>query len=172
MAKDIDKTVFIMLYSKRRRRCDPTLRIDAAPKERTTFYMTLCEELYFEITLKGSKSDLQKFASFLRSGELDEFFEINGDYIFYADNFDGCEPADETRIVLSNDDYGIEIDELDVDEFLDVFCRAARALDVSGQLYDIYDEEYRFVSEEGDSYYLNAKNVSRFNEDEDLDEDE
>jgi hypothetical protein len=30
---------------------------------------------------------------------------------------------------------------------------------VRGHLYDIDDEEYRFISEPGDSYYLNAKNI-------------
>ena len=57
------------------------------------------------------------------------------------------------------DEYGIEIDEFDTDEFLEALCKAARALDVRGHLYDIDDEEYRFISEAGDSYYLNAKNI-------------
>jgi hypothetical protein len=38
---------------------------------------------------------------------------------------------------------------------------------VSGHIYDIDDEEYRFFSEPGDSYYLNADKVMRFNEDDD-----
>ena len=42
--------------------------------------MTLNEELYFEITLKGVKSDLKKFIDFLKSGELDEFFEFSTDF--------------------------------------------------------------------------------------------
>lgn len=134
--------------------------------------MTLCEELYFEITLTGAKSDLKKLVSFLRSGGLDDFFEFSTDYIAYDDDFDAAEPDAETTVTLSNDDYGIEISELDTDEFLEVFCRAAKALDVVGQLYDIDDEEYSFKSDKGDSYYVNARSVSRFNEDDDLAEDD
>lgn len=121
--------------------------------------MILCEELYFEITLTGKKSDLKKFVSYIKSGELDDFFEFSNDYISYADEFAEAGPDEESEIVLSNDDYGIEIDEFDTDEFLESFCKAAKSLDVRGHLYDIDDEEYRFISEPGDSYYLNAKNI-------------
>ena len=132
--------------------------------------MTLCEELYFEITLTGTKTDLQKFISYLKSGELDDFFEFTSDYINYDDEFDGARPEQETSVILSNDDYGIEIDEFDTDEFLEVFCKAAKALDVEGTLYDIDDEEYKFVSAPGDSYYVNAKRAVKFNDD--LDEED
>ena len=126
--------------------------------------MTLCEELYFEITLTGAKSDLKKFVSYLRSGELDEFFEFSSDYIDYDDDYEDAAPDYETSIILSNDDCGIEIDEFDTDEFLEVFCKGAKALDVKGRLYDIDDEEYEFTSAEGDSYYLNAKRSIRYND--------
>ncbi len=134
--------------------------------------MTLCEELYFEITLTGAKSELKKMISFLKSGELDDFFEFHSEYITYDDNFESAEAGTTTSVVLSNDDCGIEIDEFDTDEFLEIFCRAARELDVSGSLYDIDDDEYSFVSDKGDSYYVNSRNISRFNEDDDLDDDE
>lgn len=139
--------------------------------------MTLNEELYFEITLKGVKSDLKKFIDFLKSGELDEFFEFSTDFISYDDRYAITEPDGETSVVLANEDYGIEIDTFDTDDFLEVFCRAAKNLEAVGQFYDIDDEEYSFVSEKGDSYYLNSKNISIFNEDtdkqdEDNDEDE
>ena len=135
--------------------------------------MTLCEELYFEITLTGAKSALKKFISFLKSGELDDFFEFSPEYIIYDDNFEEADPYTETSLTLSNDDYGIEIDEFDTDEFLEVFCRAAKELDVSGSLYDIDDEEYSFKSEPGESYYINARRQAIFNEDEDkVEEDE
>ena len=130
-------------------------------------YMTLCEELYFEITLTGKKSDLKKFLSFLKSGELDEFFEFSTDYINYDDEYEAASPDKEVSVVLSNEDYGIEIDEFDTDEFLDVFCRAAKALDVSGTLYDINDEEYNFKSDAGNSYYIDKSKIAFFNEDED-----
>lgn len=129
--------------------------------------MILCEELYFEITLTGVKSELKKFITCLRSGELDEFFEFSTDYITYDDDYDTTDLEGKTSIVIANDDYGIEIDELDTDEFLDVFCRAARNLEVVGHIYDIDDEEYRFTSELGDSYYLNSDRIMKFNEDDD-----
>ena len=134
--------------------------------------MILYEELYFEITFTGSKSEIKKFASFLKSGGLDDFIELGPDYISYDDGFDGAAPEEETSLTLSNDDYGIEIDEFDTDEFLEVLCRAAKGLDVSGQLYDIDDEEFSFKSEAGDSYYVDASKIERFNEDDDLDEAE
>ncbi len=126
--------------------------------------MTLCEELYFEITLTGAKTDLKRFISYLKSGELDDFFEFTSDYINYDDEYEGAEPDQETSIILSNDDYGIEIDEFDTDEFLEVFCKAAKGLDVEGRLFDIDDEEYEFTSAAGDSYYLNAKRTIKFND--------
>lgn len=134
--------------------------------------MTLCEELYFEITLTGAKSDLKKFISFLKSGELDDFFEFSSEYISYDDEYEDSAPDKTTSITLSNDDYGIEIDEFDTDEFLEVFCRAAKELEVFGSLYDIDDEEYKFKSDKGDSYYVNARRIAMFNEDEDKPKDD
>ena len=127
--------------------------------------MTLCEELYFEITLTGIKSELKKFVSYLKSGELDDFFEISSDYINYDDEYETTENDKKASITFSNDDYGIEIDEFDSDEFLEVFCKAAKNLYVEGRLFDIDDEEFSFISEEGDSYYVNAKRSKKFNDD-------
>ena len=126
--------------------------------------MTLCEELYFEITLTGEKAELKKLVSFLKSGELDDFFEVASDYIHYDDEYEDADSDKETSIIFSNDDYGIEIDEFDTDEFLEVFCKAAKALDVKGSLFDVDEEEYEFVSAKGDSYYVNAKRSTRFND--------
>lgn len=128
--------------------------------------MTLCEELYFDITLTGTRADLKKFVSFLRSGGLEDFFEFSSEYISYDDLFEEVPPMDNTYIQFSNEDFGIEIEELDVDEFLDVFCRGAKDLSVSGRLYDIDDEEFCFESDKGDSYYVNMRKISSFNEDE------
>ena len=128
--------------------------------------MTFCEELYFEITLTGEKANLKKFISFLKSGELDDFFEFSSEYIDYADEYAEAKDEDETSVIFSNDDMGIEIDEFDSDEFLDVFCRAAKELDVRGTIYDADDDEYSFISNKGDSYFLNAKNISIFNDEE------
>jgi len=126
--------------------------------------MTLCEELYFEITLSGTKSELKKIVSYLKSGELDDFFEVSSDYIHYDDDFDSVESDKEASFIFSNDDYGIEIDEFDTDEFLEVFCKATKALDVEGRLFDVDDEEYSFISSKGDSYYVNAKKTTKFND--------
>lgn len=126
--------------------------------------MTLCEELFFEIKLCGEKRELKKFIEFLKSGELEDFFEISSDNIDLDDDYLAASDDSEASFVFINDDLGIEIDELDTDEFLDVFCKAARKLDVQGRLYDVDDEEYSFVSARGDSYYVNAKNINRFND--------
>ena len=134
--------------------------------------MTLYEELYFDIKLSGQKAELKKFISFLRSGGLEDFFEFSSEYISYDDRFNDVAPEEESFIFVSNDDYGIEIDEFDTDEFLEVLCRAARALDVEGQVYDADDEEYSFRSDAGNSYYVNAKFVAKFNEDEDREEED
>ena len=126
--------------------------------------MTFCEELYFEIKLTGAKSELKKFVSYLKSGELDEFFEFDSDFISYDDEYDSRGLDDETSIFLSNDDVGVEIDEFDTDEFLDVFCRAATSLYIEGRFFDIDDDDYEFVSAAGDSYYVNARKRQRFND--------
>ena len=126
--------------------------------------MTLSDELYFEITLTGTKSEIRKFVSFLRSGELDDFFEMESDYINYDDGYSAADDDAETSLVFTNDDMGIEIEEIDTDEFLELFCKAGKNLDIDGRLYDADDEEYSFVSSRGDSYYLNAKNITRFND--------
>ena len=127
--------------------------------------MTLYDELYFEITFTGKKSELEKVVSFLQGGGLDDFFEMDEDFLDYDDDYDTAGSTGETYFTFSNDDYGIEIDEFDVDEFLEVLCRAARNVDARGDMYDADDDEYRFISAEGDSYYLNARNISLFNDD-------
>ncbi len=129
--------------------------------------MTLSDELYFEITMTGTKADVKKIAKFLKSGELDNFFEISDDFINYDDSYYDVSDEEETKLVFSNDDYGIEIDEFETEDFLDVLCRAAKTLDIVGSLYDINDEEFNFKSEAGSSYYLDKSKVSFFNEDED-----
>ena len=127
--------------------------------------MKLYEEIYFEITLMGTKSDLAKFVNYIKSGELDEFIEISNDFIFYDDNYATANPTDETKVILSNDDYGIEMDEFDPDDFLEALCKAGKPLYIKGTLYDIDNEEYQFVSEEGNNYYVNARSI-HFNEEE------
>lgn len=128
--------------------------------------MTLYEELYFEIKAIGAKSEIKNFVNYLKSGELDEFFEFSTDYIDYDDDYATAEPTAEVSVVISNEDFGIEIDEFDTDEFLELLCKAAKNIYLRGQLFDYDNDEYTFVSEAGDSYYTNARNMP-FNEDED-----
>lgn len=129
--------------------------------------MTLYEELYFEIRATGTKAEVKNFISYLKSGELDEFFEFSTDYISYDDDYATAESSAEVSVIISNDDYGIEIDEFHTDEFLEILCKAGKRLYLKGQLFDADNEEYSFVSEAGDSYYTNAMLISNFNEDED-----
>jgi formylglycine-generating enzyme required for sulfatase activity len=93
--------------------------------------------------------------------------DISGNlaYIDYRDGYEDQDDGEISGFVFTNDDDGIEIDEFDTDEFFDVFCMAGRALDIQGTLFDADDEEYCFVSHAGDSYYLNAKKINKFNED-------
>ena len=126
--------------------------------------MILSEEIYFEITFKGEKSELKKLAKFLKSGELDDFFEITSEYINYSDEYATADDGEKAEIVFTNDDLGIEIDELDTDEFLEVVCKAARKLDVVGHLYDISDEEYSFVSPVGSDDFSNVRGATKFND--------
>ena len=131
--------------------------------------MTFYDELYFEVTVTGAKAEVRKLAQFLLSGELDEFFEVTRDYISYDDNYEDASDTDKTSLVFTDDDLGVEIDEFNVGEFLEVFCRAATRLDVTGRFYDAEDEEFSFVSPEGDDEYTNAKKIKRFNDE--LDEE-
>ena len=125
--------------------------------------MTLYEELYFEITASGTKSEIKKLARFLKSGELEDFFEVSRDYINLDDNYDAISDEEKCELVFSNDEVGIEIDEFDTDEFLELFAKAAKNLEVTGTLYDAEDNEFSFVSPEGDSYYYNAR-LKNFND--------
>ena len=126
--------------------------------------MTLWEELYFDVTLRGPKSEIKEFVSFLRSGELDDFFEITSDYIIYDDSYSEADDSTDTEIIFTNDDYGIEIEEFDTDEFLEIFCKAAKKLDVYGTLFDSDDGEFQFTSAKDDSYYVNSRKSLVFND--------
>jgi hypothetical protein len=43
-------------------------------------------------------------------------------------------------------------------------CKIGRNLELTGHVYDIDDNEYSFLSEQGDSDYINTKNISLFND--------
>ncbi len=125
--------------------------------------MKLYDELYFEITLEGRKSDLRNFVKFIRSGELEDFFEITSDYIVYNDDYATAEDEAETGLVFTNDDIGIEISSFSPEDFLDVLCKATRNLEVSGHFYDTDDEEYTFRSARGDAGYSDGA-IQSFND--------
>ena len=126
--------------------------------------MILYEEIFFEFNLSGAKSDIINFINFIKSGDLNDILEITSDHIFYDDDYHDAGPNSECHVVISNDEYGIEMDELDTDELLDEICKAGRKIDIRGTIYDIDNEEYQFISEAGNNYYINARDV-RFNED-------
>ena len=131
--------------------------------------MTLSEELYFDITVEGKKRDLRHFANYLTSGDLDDFFPISDDMIVYDDEYAEKSEEETTSFVFSNDDIGIEIGELDPEDFLDEFCRSSENVDIHGHIYDLNDEEFRFVSPLGDNSYTDVARISRFNDE--LDEE-
>ena len=133
--------------------------------------MTIYDELYFEIKATGTKSEVKNFISYLKSGELDEFFEFSSEYINYDDEYATAGPGEEVNVVISNDDWGIEIDEFHTDEFLEVICKAGKRLYLKGNLFDSDNDEYSFVSEVGDSYYTNALLARGLDSDEDEEED-
>lgn len=134
--------------------------------------MKLCEELYFEITVEGTREALRRFVSYLTSGELDDFFEVSKNYICYGDDFYEENGDPNSSLVFTNDDLGIEIDSFDPEEFLDALCRVTADLDVTGHLYDIDDEEYSFQSLRGDVGYTNLRSIDRFNDESDEDYEE
>lgn len=140
--------------------------------------MLLNEEIYFEINARGAKSEIKKLVRFLKSAELDDFFEITSDFIHYSDGFQEADEQATVEMTFSNDDLGIEIDEFETDDFLEIFCKVAKNLELSGHIYDSSDEEFHFTSEEGDDSFVDPRRVDKFNDeldaaayDEELDEE-
>ena len=130
--------------------------------------MKLHEELYFEIIAEGDKESVDKFVAFVASGELDDFFEFTEDYLIYSDNYNAASLYEKVSVTIANDDYGIEIDSLNPERLLDVLCRGGKELFIHGNLYDVDNEEYRFVSYMGTTSYENTEDI-RFNDE--LDEE-
>ncbi len=121
--------------------------------------MKLHEELYFEITAEADRETVDKFVAFVTSGELDDFFEFTSDYIIYSDNYNSASYGENVSVTLANDDYGIEIDSFNPEDFLDALCSGGKNLFIHGNLYDIDNEEYRFVSHVGDTSYDNSDDI-------------
>ena len=122
--------------------------------------MILHEEIYFDITLEGETSALKKFENYALSGVFDDFFEVDEDYLIYDDASSGGMG----RLIFTNDDMGIEISRFNTEDFLELLCRGAKDLDVRGNLYDVEDEEFRFLSPIGDSDFSDADAVTIFND--------
>ena len=123
--------------------------------------MILREEIYFDISFEGARDNLAKVESFLLSGALDDFFEISSDFITYEEDLASSGAC---RMIVANDDYGIETDRFNPEEFLDILCPISKDVTVTGSFYDADDEEYRFVSLEGDRGYSDADNINIFND--------
>ena len=121
--------------------------------------MKLHEELYFEITVEGAKSDVVKFIDYVKSGELDDFFDFSSQYIVYDDNYAISSDIGQVSVSLSNDNYGIEIDSFDPEEFLDALCSGGKMVTIHGNVFDIDDEEYRFISNMGETSYVNTDKI-------------
>lgn len=121
--------------------------------------MKLHDELYFEITAEGTKSEIEKFASFITSGELDDFFELSDDYLIFSDNYDYASGFEAVSVTVSNDDYGIEINSLNPEDFLDILCSAGKNVTIHGHLFDVDDEEYNFVSDVGSASFINTEDI-------------
>ena len=141
--------------------------------------MRLHDELYFEIYASGNKSDIERFVDFLTSGDLDDFFEITSDYITYSDNYSYASSSEEVSITFANDDIGIEIYSFNPESLLDVLCVAGKSLSMHGNIFDIDDEEYYFVSHKNDASYVNTDSLefadeldeeARREEDEEIDD--
>lgn len=133
--------------------------------------MIFYDEIYYEITLKGVKSELKKFTDFLLCGGLDDYLEFEKENVIYGDSYNQSSDSSVTDITLINED-GISVEEFDVEEFLDEFCKAARKLEIYGFIYDADETEFNFTSEAGSDSFENSRNVSKFNDELDSIRDE
>ena len=129
--------------------------------------MKLHEELYFEITAEGTKPDVDKFVSYLKSGVLDDYFEFDADMLTYSDNYYEDVASETVSVTLSNDDYGAEIDELNPERLVALICKGGAPLFIHGHLFDIDDEDYAFVSHENDASFTNVEDIE-FNDELDM----
>ena len=110
-----------------------------------------------DMTLGGRLILLTKLCA--EDGDLDDFFEITSDYITYSDNYSYASSSEEVSITFANDDIGIEIDSFNPEKLLDVLCAAGKSLSMHGNIFDIDDEEYYFVSHKNDASYVNTDSL-------------
>ena len=64
-----------------------------------------------------------------------------------------------TQLKQENSQLKAMIDSLRIEEFLDALCSGGRQVLIYGHIYDIDDEEYRFISHIGNAGFINAKNI-------------
>ncbi len=130
--------------------------------------MIFTDSVSFEINITGEKSKVEKLVNFLKSGELDSFFEITDDFFLVDDDYETAAPDREVELSFSSDEFGIEVEEFDTSEFLEILCKAGKSLLIKGSFYNFDDDEVRFLSEAGDDYYTNNANVGIFNDELDM----
>ena len=123
------------------------------------FYESVC----FDITVMGEKAHVDKLVSYLKSGELDSFFAIEDDFFAFDDNYATANPSDEVSVGFS-EEFGVEVEEFDPDEFLEILCKVGKPLHIKGSFYNFDDDEIRFVSEAGNAYYANSDGFAEFND--------
>ncbi len=160
--RDIDK-YFSLCYTNSKKR-EHSFSLRYIIRRKGIDIMTIWDELYFEITLHAEKSELKKFVRFLKSGAIDDFIEVDNEYIIFDDNYDEVEDGEESELIFTNDDYAIEVDEFDVDEFLEAFCKGAKNIELYGYVSDGAGAELHFTSAKGDTYYVNSRKNMRFND--------
>ena len=132
--------------------------------------MTLCEELYFDIKFSGKKGDIDRVVKYLKSGVLDDFFDVSSEYFVYADDYDSLSGDEDTEIEFTNDDNTVYIEEVEAEAIAETICSGAAPLFVSGTMYDINDDDFSFYSEKSDAGYINRGKEIKYNEDEFFDE--
>ncbi len=126
--------------------------------------MIFCNAVCFDITVYGKKSYAEKLVCYLKSGEFDEFFEINNDLFLFEDDYETTDSDGEVRFLFSSDEFGIEVREFDSDEFLELLCKAGKFLHLSGNIYNFDDDEIRFISDIGNDYYNSGDGIDIFND--------
>lgn len=125
--------------------------------------MIFYDEIYYEITLKGTKAELSKFKDFVLSGGLDDYIEFEKENIIYGDSYKQAADFEVCDLTLINED-GVPVDEFRVEAFLEVLCQAATRLEVYGFIYDSDETEFNFASEAGSDDFKNMRNGVRFND--------
>lgn len=134
--------------------------------------MQLYDEIYFEINMFGSRPELKKVINSLTSGALDDYLEFQREYVSYDDDFENPDDHSESyTITFSNDDYALEAEEFDVEDFLDTLCKLGRNVYLRGEISDP-DSSCSFESKEGDSYFVFTDKFGKYSKSDLFEEDD